>query len=158
MPANGRPAELALSSKYGLKIEDFDLCWAEKIGGFASETEIAETYDGSRSDAVWVSPGRQKHKPLEIEVGFSENKDLYNWHMAAKNSATISGVAQDNFRKTLTVDVYTIGGKRIGAWVFRRAWPSMYEPGSFDATTTAHIKEKATIVHEGFDWEPAVTV
>jgi phage tail-like protein len=155
MPTKGRPKNPTLKHKFVGRIGDFDIAWFAKIGGFASESEIAEAHEGGNANFAWQSPGKTKYTPLEVEVAASENRELYDWRQRVIASAGLEGVADDDVKETLWIDVYGVGKKKMGRWVFTEAWPSKHEPGGFDANTTGFAEEKATIHYREFTWEPA---
>lgn len=155
MAAQGRPKNGILKHKFVGRIGDKDIAWFSKIGGFASELEIAEAHEGGNPNFGWDSPGKVKYSPLEVMVVGSTNRDLYDLHQQAIAAAGLDGIPDDDFRFTLSIDVYGVGKKKLGRWVFDEAWVSKYTPGEFDGSTTAFVEETATIKYREFRWEKA---
>jgi len=155
MPAKGRPKNPVLKHKFVGRVSDNDIAWFSKISGFADESEIAEAHEGGNPNFAWQSPGKTKYSPLEVMSAGSENRELYEWRQEVKRSAGLDGIAGDDAKKTFTIDVYGLGKKKIGRWVFEEAWISKYTPGEFDAASSGFVEEQATIHYREFRWEPA---
>ncbi len=155
MPAKGRPKNPILKHKFVGRISDLDIAWFSKIGGFASESEIAEAHEGGNPNFAWQSPGKTKYSPLEVMVAASENRELYEWRKEVEESAGLEGVPNEDAKKTFSIDVYGLGKKKLGRWVFEEAWVSKYTPGELDGAGTGFVEESATIHYREFRWEPA---
>jgi phage tail-like protein len=155
MAAKARPKNPILKHKFVGRIGDKDIAWFSKIGGFASELEIAEAHEGGNPNFAWDSPGKRKFSPLEVMVAASDNRDLHDLHEQAAAAAGLDGVPDDDYKVTFSIDVYRVGSKKIGRWVFEEAWVSKYTPGEFDGSTTGFLEETATIKYRQFRWEPA---
>lgn len=156
MAAKGRPKNPVLKHKFVMRIGDLDIAWFSKIGGFANESEIAEAHEGGNPNFAWQSPGKTKYSPLETMSAGSENRELYDWRQRIIASAGLDGVADEDEKKTARVDVYGLGKRKLGSWVFEEAWISKYTPGELDASGTGFVEEQATIHYREFRWEPAV--
>lgn len=155
MAAPGRPKHPTLKHKFVGRISDNDIAWFSKIGGFASESEIAEAHEGGNPNFAWQSGGKVKYTPLELMVASSENRDIYNWRQRVIDAAGLEGIPDDEVTETFYIDVYRGGKKKIGRWIFEEAWPSKYVPGEFDAATSGFVDEQATLHYRQFRWEAA---
>lgn len=155
MPVQGRPKNAILKHKFVGRIEDKDIAWFSKIGGFASESEVAEAHEGGNPNFAWQSPGKTKFSPLELMVAQTDNRELHDWREQVIASAGLEGIPDDDFKKTLTIDVYRGGKKKIGRWIFEEAWPSKHSPGEHDGSSTGFIEETATIHYRKYRWEKA---
>lgn len=155
MAAKARPKNPQLSHKFVGRIEDMDIAWFSKIGGFSSEIEIVEAHQGGQSNIAWHSPGKRKYTALEVMVVGSDNRELHDWHERAAATADIEGVPDDDVKKTFWIDVYGVGSKKMGRWVFEEAWVSKHTPGEYDSSASKFTEETATIKYTRYRWEPA---
>ena len=155
MATKAKPKNPTLKSMFVGRIEDLDVAWFSKIGGFASETEIATAHAGGDSITTFKSPGKTKYNPIEVMLVASENKELYDWRQRVIASADADGVPDDDVKKTFYIDVYSKGSRKLGRWVFEECFPSKDVPGELDASASAFTEETYTFEYTKYHWEKA---
>ncbi len=112
-------------------------------GGFNAEVEPQEYREGGFGRLTKRKlPGLVSYTEFTLEKGLYSNPLLYNYFNSYLEGGTFTPV-------NATITVFDNAGEATASWQIINAWPSKYESGDLDSTTSDILIEKLTIQHEG---------
>lgn len=118
-----------------------------KADGFESEFAVVETSVGGKI-TTYKSPGKRKFADVTLSQGLTNSSFTWDWHNLAGDASSGDSVPAD-LKRTVTIFVYSPGGKIARTITLRKAWISKYVGGTLDAEEEgATIVEEIVITHE----------
>ncbi len=136
-------ADPYLSFQFKIEVGDLTGYFIE-VSGISSENEVVThqiTVDGR--DLVEQIPGRQKHDPIVLKRGITDNLDFWTWRQQV-----IDGQLSEA-RQNGTITMYTRDFQEAAKWDFVNGWPSKISGPELKADSNDYGIEELTIVHEG---------
>jgi phage tail-like protein len=95
------------------------------------------------NSAARLLPGRVSYGPLVLRRGISGNTELFEWWRS---------VAEGNpDRRNVSVVLLDERRNAVARWNLQDAWPTKYEPPSFDALGNDVAIETLELAHEGIE-------
>ena len=125
-----------------------------KISGLKRKTEVIENRAGGDPSQYRRSPGLTKYAPIVLERPRSNDKEFERWANKVWNFGSGLGteVSLRDFRKDVSIELCTAGGRVIMAFRVYRCWPSEYVALSeLDKESNDPAMEVLVLEHEG--WE-----
>ncbi len=136
-------ADPYLSFQFKIEVGDLTGYFIE-VSGISSENEVVThqiTVDGR--DLVEQIPGRQKHDPIVLRRGITDNLDFWTWRQQV-TEGLLSEARQNG-----TITMYTRDFQEAAQWDFVNGWPSKISGPELKADSNDYGIEELTIVHEG---------
>lgn len=112
-------------------------------GGFSADVSPGEYREGGFGRlTVRKLPGLVSYSEFSLEKGLYTNPLLYNYFQSYLEGGAFLPV-------NATITVFDNAGEPTASWQVINAWPSHYESGDLDSTSSEVLIEKLTIQHEG---------
>lgn len=126
-----------------------------------SEMAYRENLDGQRFSK---HAGLVRYEPVTLRRGVTENRDLYDWYRLVNdeiallataqelaNTAKLTPVQTENFRKDVIIEVLDRKGEPVKSWYLLNAFPISYKGGDkLDASDEGKLVEEITLTYEVF--------
>jgi phage tail-like protein len=135
---------------FRVEIEGKDVGGFVSVSGLEGEHSVVEHDEGGAMTSPSKEPGKTKFPPVTLSVGSSDNTDLYDWWLEVGDAEANSGAVGESFKKLVTIVQLERDGSEKRRYPLKRAWPSKYKPGDWDAKADENLMEEVTIVHHGF--------
>ncbi len=127
-----------------------------KVSGLKATTEPVSHRDGGDLSRKALSPGLTTFEPITMERGLTKDETFEAWAMAVYDR-NLGGLSHSDFRRDITIELYSQTGDKVRAWNAYRCWVSEYQAlPELDANTGAIAFEHIVIQTEGFTRDTAV--
>jgi phage tail-like protein len=91
-----------------------------------------------------------------MERGLTQDETFESWAMAVYDR-NLGGLSHSDFRRDITIELYSQTGDKVRAWNAYRCWVSEYQAvPELDANTAGIAFEHIVIQTEGFTRDTAV--
>lgn len=133
-----------------------------KISALTQSVEAVDWRMGGDPNYVQKLPGQTKYEPITLERGKSADETFQAWmaSVATWNEAGGTSTEHDNdFRKDITIEVYSLSNELVATISVKKAWPSKFVAmPDLDAPSDEVAIETLELQHEGFTIEPKEVV
>jgi phage tail-like protein len=127
-----------------------------KVSGLKATTEPVQHRDGGDLSRKALSPGLTTFEPITMERGLTQDETFEAWAMAVYDR-NIGGLSHSDFRRDISIELYSQTGDKVRAWNAYRCWVSEYQAvPELDANTAGMAFEHIIIQTEGFIRDTAV--
>jgi phage tail-like protein len=114
--------------------------------GLESSIDVLEYREGGdKTSNTRKLPGLRKYTNITLKRGYTQNKDLYNWHRKILDGE----IDRRNGSIILLDDQRT----DVLRWTFHRGWICKYEGPTLNAKSSEVAMETIEICHEGREQE-----
>jgi phage tail-like protein len=131
-------------------LKDIDKNYFKSVSGLRSETEVIPVRAGGANATTYNLVGAIKWSPIVLKQGFTVSTKLLDWRESWV--AGPFGTGKKPFRTDGSIIQLDTALKAVAVWDFKRAWPSKWELGDFDASKNELQIESLEIVHEGLTY------
>lgn len=115
----------------------------QEVSGLDSTIDVIEHREGGDNLTPRKFPGQTKFSNITLKWGMVDDRELYDWHMAAA-SGRVS-------RRNGSVVLMGHDGHEVARWNFFNAWPSKWTGPDLNAEGNDIAIETLEIVHEGLE-------
>jgi phage tail-like protein len=115
------------SFNFLIQIDGITRAGFHECTGFNSSVDVIEHREGGAISAMKL-PGLAKYGNLTLRRGVTDDRELYDWHVAAVNG--------DVQRKSGSIVVLDRRGQEKARWNFFDAWPQRWEGPALNAEGT----------------------
>lgn len=139
-------------------------------GGFSevtlpkADTSIITYRENIHATRFIKKPGLTRYEPIVLKKGATSSLELYNWFCLVNNDAIGYSLTAElvgnalqlapaypaNFRKDLMITSLYRDGTPVKSWIVLDAFPVMYKPGDFDASSNEKLISELAISFEAF--------
>jgi phage tail-like protein len=134
MTIQGNARIYAKKFAFAIEIDGIEVSWFNKCSEIKPAVTVIETHEGGKLVVANLSLGKVKWPPITLEVGMTDNFELYNWFKDAVDSAADVGLPDERVRKNLAIVQKHRDGSEYFRWNVYDALPSEYGGGEWDAT------------------------
>jgi phage tail-like protein len=128
-----------------------------KVSGLKRTIEPVTHRDGGDLSTKRISPGLASFEPITIERGITHDDAFERWALSVYNPDGPGLVSLKNFRRNITIELYSIQGTKVRAWNAFRCWVSEFNATpEFDANGNGVAFESIVLQNEGFMRDDAV--
>jgi phage tail-like protein len=136
-----------------------------KVSALKRTTEMVEHREGGDMSTSHKSPGRTKYEPITMERGVTHDLEFEAWANRVWNFGNAQAPADQremevslmDFRKNLTIDLFSESGKKVISYKVYRAWVSEFTAqADLDANANAILIQSIKIEHEGWERDTSV--
>lgn len=129
-----------------------------KVTGLSKTVQTIKHREGGDPNPRML-PGQVDWQPITFERGITLAAEFQEWTSQVWGYANMQGLmgagakpVLADFRKDITIELYSEDGSVVMTWAVYNAWPSQYVGMSdLDALGNAVVIESLTIQHEGFE-------
>src|SRR3569623_502305 len=127
-----------------------------KVSGLKATTEPVSHRDGGDLSRKALAPGLTTFEPITMERGLTQDETFESWAMAVYDR-NLGGLSHSDFRRDITIELYSQTGDKVRAWNAYRCWVSENQAvPELDANTAGIAFEHNVIQTEGFTRDTAV--
>jgi len=142
--ATGDIKDPYLGGNFLVEIDGISRGAFQQVSGFDSTVSITEYREGNDIARLRKLPGMVSYSNLQLRWGMADDRDLYDWHLAA-----VKGDVQRKNGSIVLMD--RRGTTEVARWNFVRAWPTVYNGPDLDAQTENVAIEMLELAHEGLE-------
>ena len=128
------------SFKFRVELDGVVQAFFQDVSGIKCQTDVIEYRDGADPSMVKLLPGISRCGPIVLTGGLTTSFELWNWYQK-----TLTGKAE---RKSGSIIVLDHSGADAARYNFFEAWPSSYEVGDLNASSSGVAIEKLVIQTE----------
>ena len=125
-----------------------------RVSGLSRSTDVVNHREGGDPLATHKSPGMTEYEAITIERAVSHDTEFEAWANKVWNFDTKLGaeVSSKDFRKDVTLEIYTAAGQLVLAYKIYRCWVSEYQAIPYLDAENANegMIERLTLVNEGW--------
>jgi phage tail-like protein len=125
-----------------------------KMGALKRSTEMVEWHEAGVNITSRKLPGKTKYDAVSLEAGITYDTAFEDWANLVNDFASHSITTLPEFRKNVTVDVFSEAGgtKPVLSWVLYGAWVSEYQAlPDLDAGANAVAITTVKLEYEWFE-------
>ncbi|NUP12883.1 MAG: phage tail protein [Polyangiaceae bacterium] len=152
-PIEGKPRRYNKKFLFGIEIDDIEVAWWSKCSEIKPEVGVVTQPEGG---GILVeenqSLGKVKWPPVTLEVGRTENDELYQWWVLCNDSSSNTGAVDDAYKKNVAIVQKDRDGSEIGRWNLYDAFPSSYGGGEWDASAEENVQESVVLTYRYAEW------
>jgi len=155
--SNPTPADSYKNFKFRVKWDGRYVAGISKISPLKRTTDVIEHREGGDPSTSQKSPGQTKYEPITLERGLTQDTEFEAW--AKKVWSLDSGVASNEFRKDIVIDIFDEDGQKVLSYKVYRCWVSEYTVAqpSLDANSNAILIESIKLENEGWERDTSIT-
>ena len=145
--------------KFRVKWDNRYVAGVSKVGGLKRTTEVVKHREGGDPSTSRKSPGRTEYEAITLERGVTHDLEFEAWARKVWNfqAGLGSEVSLQDFRKSITIEVYNEAGQLAIAYNVFRCWVSEYQAlPDLDANANAVAIQHIKLENEGFERDEGV--
>lgn len=145
-----RPADPYRNYKFRVFIDGAVIGGFKTVSGLNVEHDVIEYREGGDPTTPRQIPGQTKYEPISLERGKADDNYFNDWskQIYDHNRGFIQPPDND-FRRTLTVTLYSKSGVPVKSWRIFHCWVKRIEHSDLEATDSELLYERVEIAHEG---------
>ncbi|MEO8839504.1 MAG: phage tail protein [Herbaspirillum sp.] len=125
-----------------------------RVSGLNRSTDVTYHSEGGDPLATHKSPGVTQSRSITLERAISHDTEFEAWANQVWDFGAERGtkVSSKDFRKDVTLEIYTAAGQLVLAYTIHRCWVSEYQaiPYLDAADTNVVMIEQLTLENEGW--------
>lgn len=141
--ATGARVDPYLNYNFLVEIDKITRAAFHECNGFDSTIDVVEHREGGDLTTPRKLPGMTKHSNIVLKRGLTDDRELYDWHLAA-----LRGKIE---RRNGSIICLDRGGNEVARWNFREAWPAKYDGPDFTGEGNDVAIETFELAHEGVE-------
>jgi phage tail-like protein len=145
--------------KFRVKWDGAYVSGISRVSGLGRIVQPVDYRDGTAPNVVHRLPGPIAYEPITLERGITHDTTFEDWANQVRQAAAGggAGAAQAGYLKDVRIEVLSQTGQPVIAYDVYRCWPSVYRPlPELDAGRPLRLVEAITLVHDGWERDPAV--
>jgi phage tail-like protein len=139
MANTGQTIDPFLNFNFRVEIEGLQVAAFHECSGLESNIDVIEHREGG--GAIRKLPGLNKFPNIVLKRGITDNRELYDLHLAA-----LDGLVQ---RKSGSIVLRDRADQEVARWDFVQAWPARWVGPSLTAEGNDVAIETLELAHEG---------
>ena len=155
MPIIGQPRSYYKEYAFAVEIDDIEIAWFSKVSGLKKTVAVAEQHEAGVARVANKSPTKVKYENVVLEVGETDNTELWDWMELVHQASADAGVPDDAYKKNLSVVKRDRAGSELGRWNIFNAFPVEFDAGNFDAASETNRVQTLTLAIDYFEHEKA---
>jgi phage tail-like protein len=155
MPIIGQPRSYRKEYAFAVEIDGLEIAWFTKVSGLKRTVSVAEQHEAGVARVANKSPSKVKYENVSLEVGATDNRELWDWNELVHRAAADSGTADDAYKKNLAVVERDRAGNELGRWNVFNAFPIEFDAGNFDAASEANRVHTVVLAIDYFEYQAA---
>ena len=140
--ATGDIKDPYLGGNFLVEIDGISRGAFQQVSGFDSTVTITEYREGNDIARLRKLPGMVSYSNLQLRWGMADDRDLYDWHLAA-----VKGDVQRKNGSIVLMD--RRGTTEVARWNFVRAWPTKWEGPTFSGKGNDIAIDTLVLASEG---------
>jgi phage tail-like protein len=145
MPVQGQPRRYAKKFMFAVEIDGLEVAWFSKASGLEAEADVVEQHEGGDPVVADESPGKIKYADIVLEVGVTDNTELYDWWSLVHDAINGIGEEDDDYKKNVAIIQKNRHGQPRWRFEIDRAWIKKYVGSDFDASASENAVEQVTL-------------
>lgn len=155
MPIIGQPRSYRKEYAFAVEIDGLEIAWFSKVSGLKRTIGVTEQHEAGVARVANKSPGKVKYENVTLEVGATDNRELWDWSELVYRAAADSGTPDDEYKKNLAVVERDRAGNELGRWNIYNAWPPEFDAGNFDAASENNRVQMLVLAYDYFEYQAA---
>lgn len=151
----GQPRKYRKAFNFAVEIDGLEIAWFKTVSGLERTVSVVEQHEAGRARPASKSPGKVKYEDVVLEVGTTDNRELWDWSEQVYAAAADSGRPDGSYEKNLAVVERDRNGTELGRWNIFSAWPTKFSAGAFDATSEDNRVQSVTLAIDRFEYQQA---
>jgi phage tail-like protein len=147
--ARTKPQDPYRNFRFKVTWDGKEVAGISKVTGLKRTTEVVKHRSGGDPSSSFKLPGKTEYDAITLEHGLTTDKDFLEWATLTHNLDP--GVADEEFRKDLIIDIYDITGKKAVSYEVYECWVSEFQ-GMPDLDANANAVAIETIKLENEGW------
>lgn len=135
------PSDATPSYRFYVEIGDVKEAVFTEVSGLQVEMDVTEYREGGLNNFAHFLPGPIKANRVTLKRGMTRSNDFLKWHIPNGSAPVV--------RKSISVVLYDVEGKRVATWNFHNAYPVKWTGPQLTADGTSVAIESLEIAHEG---------
>jgi len=141
--SNRKPADPFASFRFKVEIKGVIEAHFQAVSGLSATTEVQAQAEGGLNTYVHQLKGKTTYGNIVLKRGVTKSRSFYAWIMKS--------IANKGKRVNGSITLQAEDGSDVKTWNFFRAWPTKWEGGSFDTSSSTALIETLELAHEGFE-------
>jgi phage tail-like protein len=155
MPIIGQNRRYRKKFNFAVEIDGLEVAWFQSVAGLKRTIGVTEQHEAGVARVASKTPSKVKYENLTLEVGTTDNRELWDWSELVYRASADSGLPDGDYEKNLAVVERDRNGTELGRWNVFRAWPTEFDAGAFDATSEDNRIQTVVLAYERFEYQQA---
>ena len=146
--------------KFRVKFGNTTVAGVSKVSALRRTTDVVEHREGGDPSTVHKSPGQTKFEAITLERGVTHDPEFEQWaNMTWRYGMGLGKeVSLQDFRRTVTIEMFNEAGQLVIAYNVYRCWVSEYQAlPELDAGGSAVAIQTLKLENEGWELVKGVT-
>ena len=144
--------------KFRVKWDGAYIPGVSRVSGLGRAVQAVEYREGAEPNVVHHAPGVVAFEAITLERDVSHDTAFEDWSKLVKPATPGTGGGYGSHLKTVRIEVLNQAGQPVIAYDVYHCWPSVYRPlPEMVDGVPPRLVESITLVHDGWERDPAVT-
>lgn len=147
MPIDAKRKTYLPKHNFAIEIDGLEIAWFTKCGAVNAKVAVIDHFEGGKNVVAHQGKGRVKWEPVKLEVGVTQNRELYEWFKLVVDSEADEGAIDDEDKKNLAIVTKKADQSEAYRWNLFDAFPFEHDSGDWDATADENQMESVTLTY-----------